>query len=157
MANIETKDINRSNIRQEYATKAILTLIFFTILFAFIWWAWSTGKELEAFHLSVFEMALIGFATVRLGRLIAYSHVMEPIRAPFTVTVPDETGAGENVEGAWNGSPLCHRSVDQLSNLCGHLVRGFFGLRAVYHTGSNSHFFVYDRFYRNRRDIERAG
>ena len=103
MANFGSVPKNRSNLRQEYTTKAVLTLIFFIILFVFLWWARSAGKELESFRLSFLEVTLIGIATVRLGRLVAHSHVLEPIRAPFTATVPDETGAGKTVVARGTG------------------------------------------------------
>ena len=48
------------------------------------------------------DLALIGLATFRAGRVAAYARVTEPFRDPVTETVPDEYDAGENVasEGA---------------------------------------------------------
>jgi hypothetical protein len=48
------------------------------------------------------DLALLGLATFRAGRVVAYDRVTEPLRAPVTETEPDEYGAGENVvaEGA---------------------------------------------------------
>jgi hypothetical protein len=40
------------------------------------------------------DLALLGLATYRAGRLVAYDQVMEPLRSPFTKTEPDESGAG---------------------------------------------------------------
>jgi hypothetical protein len=42
-------------------------------------------------------MALLGLATFRLGRLLAYDKVSEPLRAPFTRVVADSSGAGDTV------------------------------------------------------------
>lgn len=46
---------------------------------------------------------LLGLSTYRLGRLIAFDHVTEPYRRPFTQTVPDPTGAGDTVEPVGTG------------------------------------------------------
>jgi hypothetical protein len=96
MKNSKTTDESR-NIHQEYATKIFMTIIFFIILIVFLWWLRYSGIEVETNQLGAFEIALIGLATLRLGRLVAYSKVIEPIRAFFTVTIPDESGAGETV------------------------------------------------------------
>lgn len=82
---------------QEYATKLTLIGVFLTIFTAYT----SRMTALEAKHkykISPFELAQLSFATYRLGRLVAYDRVFEPIRAPFAKTVPDQTGAGESVE-----------------------------------------------------------
>jgi hypothetical protein len=44
-----------------------------------------------------FDLVLLGTATYRLGRLIAYDKVAEPYREPFTETVPDSSGMGKTV------------------------------------------------------------
>lgn len=44
------------------------------------------------------EVVVLGLAAFRMGRLVSYDRVMEPLRSPFTQTVPDPTGAGESVE-----------------------------------------------------------
>lgn len=49
------------------------------------------------------EFAMLGLATFRMGRLIAFDRVAEPIRAPFTRTVPDDSGAGETVVAKGRG------------------------------------------------------
>ena len=43
------------------------------------------------------DLLLLTFATFRLGRMIAYDQVSEPLRYPFAQTVPDEFGTGETV------------------------------------------------------------
>ncbi|MBN1220260.1 MAG: DUF1360 domain-containing protein [Anaerolineae bacterium] len=52
------------------------------------------GKKL---NLRSFDFVLLGFSTLRLGRLVAYDLVTQPYRAPFTETVPDQYGASETV------------------------------------------------------------
>lgn len=49
------------------------------------------------------DFVMLGLATFRMGRLIAYDRVAEPLRAPFTKTIPDESGAGETVVAAGRG------------------------------------------------------
>lgn len=53
--------------------------------------------------LTALDFAMLGFATFRMGRLIAFDRVAEPLRAPFTKTVPDESGAGDTVVAAGRG------------------------------------------------------
>ncbi|NMB87163.1 MAG: DUF1360 domain-containing protein [Chloroflexi bacterium] len=53
--------------------------------------------------MSWIDLVLLGFAVLRLGRLIAYDLITEPLRAPFTRTVPDGTGAGDSVEPRGRG------------------------------------------------------
>ena len=57
------------------------------------------------------DVALLGLAAFRLGRLVSYDRVMEPLRSSFTHTVPDPTGAGESVEPKGVG---WQRSVGEL-------------------------------------------
>lgn len=49
-------------------------------------------------RLTPMDLAMMGFATYRLGRLVAYDKVMEAFRSMFAQTVPDPSGAGESVE-----------------------------------------------------------
>jgi len=44
-----------------------------------------------------FDYILLGLSVFRMGRMVSYDAVMEPYRAPFTETVPDENGAGSTV------------------------------------------------------------
>lgn len=46
---------------------------------------------------STLDFAMLGLATFRMGRMIAFDRVADPLRAPFTKTVPDDSGAGEQV------------------------------------------------------------
>ncbi len=88
--------------RQEYLTKTTLSVFFLLIFVLFIFWM-SREHALEKITLSPLDLVLLGLATFRLGRLVAYDRVMEPLRYPFARTVPDETGAGESVEPQGKG------------------------------------------------------
>ncbi len=85
------------SIRNEYLTKLVITAGFFAIFAAFVVWKNNAGESLDAFLMSPSDLALLAFATLRLGRLIAYDLVLEPLRQPFTRTVKDVTGAGDTV------------------------------------------------------------
>lgn len=92
---------NEQQARQGEERATYLGLIgTFTGLLAAV--AWSQRHKQAAFALAPADMALLGLATYRAGRLAAYDRVTEPLRAPVTETVPDEYDAGENVvaEGA---------------------------------------------------------
>ncbi len=66
------------------------------------------------------DLVMLAFATFRMGRLIAFDTIAEPLRAPFTKTVPDETGAGDTVVAAGSG-PRKNRRTLVLSHLRRHL------------------------------------
>jgi hypothetical protein len=59
--------------------------------------------EREPLRLAPLDLALLGLATFRGGRIAAYDRVTEPLRAPVTETQPDEYGASENVVAAGSG------------------------------------------------------
>ena len=89
--------------RKEYATKLILISLFGLLFISFIF---LTGKSLillEAFELKFLDLFLLGLATLRLGRLISYDLVMQPLRSPFTQTVTDTSGSGDTVEAKGSG------------------------------------------------------
>ncbi len=95
----------------EYLAKVILTGIFLAGLALFVSWRLSTGQGLDAFHMTVSDLVLLVFATLRMGRMLAYDLIMEPLRAPFTETLPDGTGAGDSVEAKGRG---LRRALGQL-------------------------------------------
>ncbi len=49
------------------------------------------------------DIALTGMAAHRIGRMIAFEKVAEPLREPFTATVPDSTGADDTVVARGRG------------------------------------------------------
>jgi hypothetical protein len=91
---------------QEHAVKLTLIGIFISIFTAFVSRKPKKGQERTAFELKPFDLALLGLATFRLGRMVAYDRIAEPLREPFTQTVPDPTGAGETVEPRGEGVRL---------------------------------------------------
>jgi hypothetical protein len=57
------------------------------------------------------DWALLVGATFRLGRLVAFDKIFDPVRAPWTVTTLDETGAGQSVEARGAGA---QRAIGEL-------------------------------------------
>ncbi len=96
-------EIVKSSRRKEFAAKTFLSLIFFAGFGIFIGWALLFGPGLAVFHLTTLDIALLGFATYRMGHLLSYDLVMEPLRSFFTDTIPDPTGEGETVEAKGEG------------------------------------------------------
>ncbi len=92
------KTLNRWE-REEYATKFTLIGIFLSAFAGFVSRKgfWRRKAEEDA-AISGMDLILLGLSTMRLGRMISYDLVAEPLRRPFAVTVPDPTGAGDTVE-----------------------------------------------------------
>lgn len=91
------------SMQRERVAKIILILIFLGGFAFFTGWMFIYGPRQNVFKLSAMDLALLGLSTYRLGRLIAYDRVMEPLRQFFTETVPDSTGAGESVDPKGEG------------------------------------------------------
>ncbi|MDR3576783.1 MAG: DUF1360 domain-containing protein [Anaerolineaceae bacterium] len=89
--------------QQEAATKVAFTIAFLLVFAGFI----VVAARLIPIRLDtppgVFDFVLLAFATMRLGRMVAYDRVMEPFRAPFTITVPDKSGVGKTVVARGTG------------------------------------------------------
>ena len=49
------------------------------------------------------ELVMLGLASHRIGRMLAFERVGEPFRAPFTTTVPDDSGTDETVVARGRG------------------------------------------------------
>jgi hypothetical protein len=97
--------------RREEITKLVLMIIFVGGLAVFIAGFDHFGPGLSSFHPGWFDLAILAFATYRLGHLISYDLVMEPFRKYVTETLPDSTGAGESVEPRGEGA---RRALGQL-------------------------------------------
>ena len=67
------------------------------------------GKREDA--IAPFDLVLLGLATYRTGRMVAFEPVAEPMRAPFTTLEPDRSGAGENVVARGQGA---QRAIGEL-------------------------------------------
>jgi hypothetical protein len=88
---------------QEMASKITLIGIFMAVFTAFVSGNINRRHGRKDHQMKPFDWLLLIFSTLRMGRLIAFDRVTEPIRKPFTETVPDETGAGETVEARGSG------------------------------------------------------
>jgi hypothetical protein len=96
------EDQIKKPVAQEYATKLTLIGFFITIFITFISSA-QKKKSWKPVEIKPLDIAILGLSTYRLGRLIAYDRVADPLRKPFTRTVPDQTGAGMSVEPRGKG------------------------------------------------------
>ncbi|MFM8321862.1 MAG: DUF1360 domain-containing protein, partial [Chloroflexota bacterium] len=75
----------------------LMTIFLFTFA-GFIALLWRHTAGFTTFQLNWLDLVLLAFSTLRLGHLVAYDRVTEPLRRPFARTVADGTGAGESVE-----------------------------------------------------------
>jgi hypothetical protein len=92
----------RKSPTTDHVAKLIITAVFMGAFGLFIgWMIWGPG--MDAFQLSWMDLVLLSLATYRMGHLISYDRVMEPLRSLFTETVPDSTGAGDSVEPKGTG------------------------------------------------------
>lgn len=103
----KTKEALSASVKQEYATKLTLIGIFLSI-FAFVTGLFFRGggrrtAPRKEFKIRPFDLLMLGLSAMRLGRMVAYDRVTEPLRYPFAQTKPDETGAGETVEPRGQG------------------------------------------------------
>ena len=94
---METRDDQAWHERLTYMT---LVGLFLGILGIFV----SRERDRKrTFELGPRDLALLGLATYRGARMVAYDRVAEPFRDPVTETVPDEFDAGENVVAEGTG------------------------------------------------------
>jgi hypothetical protein len=82
-------------------TKMALTGLFMSLVMLF--GSRRKPRKQDSLDLKAAELALLGVATHRLGRLVAYDLIAEPLRAPFATTVPDATGAGKTTVARGSG------------------------------------------------------
>lgn len=92
--------------KREFLTKTYITGFFLLLFAGFVIWLVTRPQEAQAFELSWLDLALLGLATYRMGHLLSYDRVMEPLRSFFTDTIPDPTGEGESVEPKGQGFQL---------------------------------------------------
>lgn len=82
---------------QENIAKVFLTVAFLGIVGMLGWWVETKAGWVKVTQLSVMDLVLLGFATYRLGRMLAFDRIMDPFRAPFTKVVDDNSGDGKTV------------------------------------------------------------
>jgi Protein of unknown function (DUF1360) len=87
--------------RGNQATKLALMGLFLGSLATFSTRALRRGHELQ---LRPLDLVLLGLSTHRVGHLVAYERVAQPLREPFTETGPDASGAGETVVAEGTGA-----------------------------------------------------
>ena len=92
---------SHGRVRQERATYLTLVGVFLGLFAAF---SRREQDEKRPLTLAPLDLAMLGLTTYRAGRLAAYDRVTEPLRAPFTETVPDEYGADQNVVAGGSGA-----------------------------------------------------
>ncbi len=84
----------------ERTTKITLAGVFLTGLGTFSLLLRERDEQVEV---QPWDLALLGLATYRSGRLLAYERVAAPLRDPVTETVADGSGAGETVVATGEG------------------------------------------------------
>jgi hypothetical protein len=87
----------------EAVTKLAFTAIFLGGVLFFLISGQFFGSGIKDFRLDWLDLLLLSLATYRLGRLIAFDRVAEPLRSPFARTVRDVTGAGNTVIARGSG------------------------------------------------------
>lgn len=85
---------------ERQATYTALSGLFLALFAAF---ALRNKKQRKSLRLKPLDMAQLGLATFRIGRLVAYDKVFEPYRLPFTKTTRDSSGVGETTAPKGDG------------------------------------------------------
>jgi len=90
----------RDEHTQERATYLTLDGIIFSLFALF---SSRHRRKSDIANLKSRDLVMLGFATYRLGHLISFDKVTEPLRLPFTETRMDEFGAAMTVEARGEG------------------------------------------------------
>lgn len=98
----------RNKQTEERAAYVALSGLFLTV-FGLV--ASRQRKQGEAAEIKPRDLVMLGFATYRLGHLISFDKVTEPLRLPFTETKMDDYGAAMTVEARGEG---VQRAVGEL-------------------------------------------
>lgn len=83
--------------KQESIAKILLSILFMGGLGLLAYWVEIKVGWLKIIELELLDIVLIGIATFRLGRMIAFDRIMDPLRAPFSKVVDDNSGEGKTV------------------------------------------------------------
>jgi len=89
--------------QQESIAKILLTFLFMGGLGLLAYWVEIKVGWMKIYELKLLDVVLIGVATFRLGRMIAFDRIMDPLRAPFSKVVDDNSGEGKTVVPRGNG------------------------------------------------------
>src|SRR5919202_84762 len=90
-----------ADAQQARATKLTLISVFLGVLGTFAARLVHADRDVMP---RPFELLLLGLASFRDGRMIAFEGVAAPIREPFTETKPDVSGAGQTVVASGRGA-----------------------------------------------------
>jgi hypothetical protein len=93
-------DWSERDVQASRATKLGLTGI---LLGSMLLFSRRADKNSPLYGLRPLDLILLGLASYRTGRMLAFERVAEAIRAPFTQTVPDDSGFGETVVARGKG------------------------------------------------------
>jgi Protein of unknown function (DUF1360) len=83
------------------ATKLTLVSVFLALLSTFAARLIPTNRDLTP---RPYDLLMLGLASFRIGRMLAYEGVAEPLREAFTRTRVDDTGAGQTVVATGEGA-----------------------------------------------------
>jgi len=83
--------------QQESMAKILISVLFMGGLGLLAYWVEVKVGWLKIVELELLDIVLIGIATFRLGRMIAFDRIMDPLRAPFSKVVDDNSGEGKTV------------------------------------------------------------
>jgi hypothetical protein len=86
MSRIRYPKNNRNKERSKHIAFMILEGLFITAVIL-----------LPKVELQPWQFALLALATFRMARTLSFNEIAEPLRSPFTVTIPDSCKAGSNV------------------------------------------------------------
>jgi hypothetical protein len=89
--------------RQNRVTKLALIAVFVSTFLGIVAGTPASRRHRRRLNLPASDFVLLIGSTFRLGRLVAFDKIFDPVRAPWTVTTRDETGAGQTVEARGEG------------------------------------------------------
>ncbi len=101
----------RTAATQGHTAKLALISVFLGAFLSFIAGTPARRRHARRLDLPVSDWLLLIGSTFRLGRLVAFDTIFDPVRAPFTKTTLDETGAGQTVEARGQGA---QRAIGEL-------------------------------------------
>ena len=90
------------------ATKLTLISLFLAILGTF---STRVVRDRPPLRLQPLDLLQLGLSSFRIGRMVAFEGVGAPLRAPFTETRPDDSGAGDTVVAEGTGA---RRAIGEL-------------------------------------------